>query len=109
MNKVHLTGRVARDVTLKTTNKGQKMIRNAICVLKPFKDLDGKYGVDYIDFSLFDGKAEHFAQFINKGDFIEITGRLTSKVKETNENKIYSTELVVEHIGFGPKTQNVIN
>lgn len=40
MNKVELTGRVARDVTLKDTTKGQHVIMNAITVQRPFKDVD---------------------------------------------------------------------
>ena len=109
MNKVHLTGRVTREVILKTTSKGQKMTMNTICVQRPFKDVDGKYGVDYIDFSLFDGKAESFVEYVKKGDFIEITGRLHQNPKEKEGIKIYNLELIVENIGYCFGGQKVVN
>jgi single-strand DNA-binding protein len=99
MNKVELTGRVAREVKFETTTS-QKIIRNAIAVKRPFKDVDGKYKADFIEFSLFDIKAEHFSEYVKKGDIIELTGRLIVKDRKKEGVKFKTNEFLVETIGF---------
>lgn len=100
MNKVMLVGRVARPVEIKETLKGQKVVRNAIAVRLPFKNIDGKYDSDFIEFSLFDNNAEYFSKYVEKGDVVELIGRLSPKRKEIEGNKIYSNEIIIERIGL---------
>lgn len=100
MNKVILVGRIARPVEIKETLKGQKVVRNAIAIRLPFKNIYGKYDSAFIEFSLFDNNAEHFSKYVEKGDIVELIGRLSPKRKEIEGNKIYTNEIIVENIGL---------
>lgn len=100
MNKVMLSGRIARDVTLETTIKGQKVVRNAVASKRLFKDVNGRYLVDFIEFTLFDTKAEHFSEYVSKGDVVELIGRLIVKEREKEGIKFKTNELIVETVEF---------
>lgn len=81
MNIVTLTGRIASDIELKYTPKGDAMSKFRVAVRDPFrKGDDGKPTADFFDVVAWRNSAEFAANYLQKGSGVAISGRL--KVEE---------------------------
>lgn len=99
MNKVILTGRVVKDIELKN-NGGKDYIFFSIAVQRTTKDNEGHYESDFINCKAFGNTAKFISQYFNKGDGIELEGRITTSSYEKNGNKQYSTDILVNNVEF---------
>lgn len=81
MNNVNITGRIANDIQLNLTKSG-----NSVCFFAVAVDRPGvKDKVDFIDCAAWGQTAGFIAKHFAKGDGIEITGSLTSRVYEDKD------------------------
>ena len=89
MNKVILTGRIANDLEIKTSNSGKSYLRFTLAT-KSGKD------TDFINCLIFDKGAELLAQYTGKGGLISVSGRLhiTSVEKEDGKKTTYTDVLI---------------
>ena len=101
MNKIILIGRLVNDTELKTLNNGTNYVQGTIAVNRNYKNSDGNYEADFIDFSAFGLTAELINKYFVKGDRIGIIGRLQSR-SYTNQQgqKIIVREVIVENVEF---------
>ena len=101
MNKIILIGRLVNDTELKTLNNGTNYVQATIAVNRNYKNSEGNYEADFIDFSAFGLTAELINKYFVKGDRIGIIGRLQSR-SYTNQQgqKIIVREVIVENIEF---------
>lgn len=101
MNKIILIGRLVNDTELKTLNNGTNYVQATIAVNRNYKNSEGNYEADFIDFSAFGLNAELINKYFVKGDRIGIIGRLQSR-SYTNQQgqKIIVREVIVENIEF---------
>ena len=101
MNKIILIGRLVNDTELKTLNNGTNYVQGTIAVNRNYKNSEGNYEADFIDFSAFGLTAELINKYFVKGDRIGIIGRLQSR-SYTNQQgqKIIVREVIVENIEF---------
>ena len=76
MNIIALTGNLCRDLELRVSQTGKKILENTIGVSKEKKNAQGEYESDFIKLVLFDGSAEYLSKYAKKGDKIEVVGKL---------------------------------
>ena len=68
MNKVLLTGRLVKDCELMKTDSGTSVTKNSVAVRRDFKNSNGEYDTDFIDFVAFGTTAEYLASYGKKGN-----------------------------------------
>ena len=96
-----LIGRVAREVEIRTTSDGRRVLNLTVACQRPFKNPNGEYDTDFFNITLWESMAENAAENFKKGSTIGIKGRLSQK-KLTLENgvSVNTSELVGERIVF---------
>lgn len=97
LNQIILVGRL---VTIKDVN-GETII--TLASNRPFKNEEGVYETDFIDFKLFGPVANSTKEYCKKGDVIGVRGRIQTKVIE--DTKV--TELVADKITFLSSNPNL--
>lgn len=102
MNKVILSGRLTKDVDLRTGNT--TFARFSMAVNRNFKNQDGKYDADFPGCVAFGKNAENIAKYFHKGSAIVIIGRIqTGSYKNKDGQTVYTTDVVVDEFEFGEK------
>lgn len=102
MNKVILSGRLTKDVDLRTGNT--TFARFSMAVNRNFKNQDGKYDADFPGCVAFGKNAENIAKYFHKGSAIIIIGRIqTGSYKNKDGQTVYTTDVVVDEFEFGEK------
>ena len=103
MNKVILSGNLCKDIDIKQTQSGKSALNNSIAVRREFKDADGNYQTDFIDFIAFGNQADYLNKYASKGDRVELVGRWQVRnYVDKNGYDRRANEVVVENI-------NVVN
>lgn len=75
------------------------VVENTLGVVKEKKNDDGTSMSDFIDFVVFEKKAEYLNNYANKGDKIEIVGKLRVDTwKDDNGNYKIRTYVVADKI-----------
>ena len=92
INNVTLTGRVVRDIEIKTTNSGKSVASFALAVDGYGKDADASF----IDCVAWNKAAELLAEYAPKGKQIGITGRLQTRIWEKDDIKRKATEVIID-------------
>lgn len=101
MNSVVISGRLTKDISKKATKDLKFIVFGSIAVKRGFKDKDGKYGVDFIDFVVANERTINYLEtYVAKGDLVEIAGVLSTR--EYNGSK--RVDVVVEKISLVQKT-----
>ena len=104
MNVITLTGNAVKDVELKYTPNGKAVGGGTIAVRRDFKNPQGEYETDFINFVALGKSGELMANHIKKGDKFGITGRLQiRKWEKDNGEKQYFTEVIVNSFDFPNK------
>jgi single-strand DNA-binding protein len=104
MNVITLTGNATKDVELRFTPNGKGVANGTIAVRRDFKNQNGEYETDFINFTALGGLSEVMANHIKKGDKFGINGRLQiRKWEKDNGDKQYFTEVIVNGFDFPDK------
>lgn len=99
MNKVILSGNLCKDIEIKQTQSGKSALNNSVAVRRDFKDSDGTYQTDFIDFIAFGNQAEYLNKYASKGDRVELVGRWQVRnYVDKNGYDRRANEVVVENI-----------
>ncbi|MGM9925188.1 MAG: single-stranded DNA-binding protein [Bacillus sp. (in: firmicutes)] len=106
MNVITLTGNAVKDVELRFTPNGKGVANGTIAVRRDFKNQNGEYETDFINFVALGGLSEVMANHIKKGDKFGITGRLQIRKWESDGKSQYFTEVVVNGFDFPSKQQD---
>lgn len=100
MNKVILIGRLCQDTQLQRANE-LAYTRNTIAVQRSFKNANGEYDTDFINFTAYRLTAELIVNHFKKGDRIGLIGEWrTNKYQDQSGQTRVSNELVVNEIEF---------
>ena len=78
LNSVTLGGNLTRDPELRYTQGGTAVLSMSVAVNESRKDGNGEW-VDYpnyIDMTLFGKRAESVSDYLSKGTYVAVTGRL---------------------------------
>ena len=101
MNRIVLTGRIAKDLELKTTNNGTAVLSFSIAVNRRFKNSEGKYDADFFSCTAWRQTAEFISKHFLKGSMIAIEGTLQNRSYTAQDNsKRTVTEIMVENAEF---------
>lgn len=96
MNVVILIGNLTKDNEVKMINEGMAVLKNTIAVQRQFKNKNGEYDADFINFTAFGQTAEYLGKYSNKGTKIAVCGRWQHSSYETNDGKRYVDEVIIE-------------
>ena len=106
-NNVLLIGRAVDKPSVKTLESGANVGHLTIAINRPFKNLEGKQEVDFINCVMWGPIASSAADYINKGSLIFVRGFLKTKEETVYFNKeedlkknLKSYEVYVEKINF---------
>ncbi len=107
MNEVHLIGNVVKPMEAKTImGTNEIVVVNTIAVRRDFKNVQGEYDADFINFVAYRHSANYLSSYIEKGDKIALTGRWqTRKYTKDDGTNVYVNELVVGKVEFLAKPQ----
>lgn len=105
MNKVVLSGRLTRDVELRESEGGTKIVRFNVAVKRNFKNKEGEYDADFISCVAYRNSAEFVGKYFHKGDGIIVEGRIQTGSYEKEGTKHYTTDVVVENVEFNGKAK----
>lgn len=101
MNSVNLTGRLTRDPDIRYTDGGTSIARFSIAVDRKFTQENGPKA-DFPNIIAFGKTAEFIEKWFVRGMKIEVTGRIqTGSYTNQDGQKIYTTDVVAENVGFG--------
>lgn len=101
MNISILSGRLTKAPELKTTEKGVAVCSFTLAVRRDYKDSNGEYITDFIDFVAWRGQAEFLCKFFGKGQWVEATGELQTRSYTDKDGKQRkAVEVVANKIGF---------
>ena len=99
LNQIVVVGRLTKDIEIKETEEGKKYASITLAVPRSFKNTEGVYETDFINFMTFDNIAQNTAEYCHKGDVIGIRGRIQSYTNEEKEIK-NELNLVAEKVTF---------
>lgn len=101
MNNISLTGRATREIELRYTPSGKAISNGNIAVQRKFKNAEGEYDADFIDFIAWGKTGELMAEHIKKGEHFGLTGELQTRIWEKNDGtKVKVTEVNVTSFDF---------
>lgn len=100
MNVVSLAGRLVEKPQLKFTKTNIAVCDFRIAVNRPFAK-EGQQSADFITCRVWRNQAENLCKYQDKGNLIDIEGRLTvDKSTDNQGNNRYYTYVLVERIEF---------
>lgn len=99
------SGRVTRDTELRYTPNGTAVADVGICSNRVWsKDGAKQEEPTFVDITLWGKQAESLAQYLTKGAFVMVEGRLQLDTWETDEGvKRSKLRVVAERVNLGPR------
>lgn len=96
MNTAIITGRLTADPELRTTGKGDKMVRFTVAVDRETAEKEA----DFIRCVAFRHSAEFLATYCNKGDVIGVNGKIRTGSYDEKETgrKVYTTDIYADRV-----------
>ena len=95
MNKVFLTGRLARTPELRRTTNGK-----AVSTLTVAVDRIGDDTADFLDVVVWEKAAENACKYLAKGNQVAVEAHLHQRITQTEEGNRYALEIVSDHIEY---------
>lgn len=102
LNRVVISGRIGKDLELKTTQSGTSVVSFSLAVDRDFKDkASGERATDWIDFVAWRSTAEYVCRYGAKGRQLIVDGRLQVRDwTDKDGNKRRSVEVVADSVYF---------
>lgn len=110
MNSVNLTGRLTKDIELRTSQSGNTFTSFTIAV-RGFKDAQGNEQTNFIPCNAWNSRAEYLSRYSKKGDMLEITGSIQVRSYQTSQGENRTIiEVVVDSVSnLTPKPKDTIS
>lgn len=100
INRVILTGNLARDPELRYTPSGTAVCRFVLAVTRRYTNQQGEREADFITIVAWRQLGELVANYLKKGRGAAVEGRLQVRSYESDGKKIYVTEVIADNIQF---------
>ena len=94
LNQFTLVGRITKIPEMMENQDGSKFAIINLAIPRTFKNENGEYDTDFIDFTLWKGIAENVCEYCKKGDIVGIRGRIQ------NLNNTAQLQLIAEKVSF---------
>jgi single-strand DNA-binding protein len=103
LNKVLLYGNLTRDPEVRALPSGQQVVTFGLATNRTYKDKTGaqKDMTEFHNIVAFGRVAEVMGQYLKKGRPVYVEGRLQTRSWESEGQKKYRTEIVVDNFQFG--------
>lgn len=103
LNKAFVYGNLTRDPELKALPSGQQLASFSLATNRTYKDKNGQKqeATEFHNIVAFGRPAEIIAQYMKKGRPLYIEGRIQTRSWDSEGQKKYRTEIVVENFQFG--------
>ncbi len=106
MNRITLTGRLTDQAQLRYTQSNKAFARFNLAVNRQRKQ-DGTQEADFINCIAWDKTAELICNYLSKGSFIGVEGRLqTGTYEKADGSRGYTTDVLVQNVEFLEKKKN---
>lgn len=98
MNKVILSGNICKDIEVKYTQSNNvEVVSNTIAVRNDYKNANGEYESQFINFVAYKNNAVFISKYASKGSKILIEGRINTRNYEKEDGtKVYVTEVIAD-------------
>ena len=100
LNQIVAVGRLVRELDVHETEEGKGVATLTLAIPRCYKNEQGEYDTDFIDFKIFDGVAKNTSEYCKKGDIIGIKGRMQSYEKENENGTEKELQLIAEKVTF---------
>lgn len=101
INRVVLTGRLAKDPILRYTPNGKAVAVFTLAVNRTFTNQQGNREADFINCVAWRNQAENVANFLKKGSLAGVDGRLQTRSYDNQEGqRVFVTEVQAERVQF---------
>lgn len=101
INNCVFLGRICNDLELKQTQSGKHVLSFTLAVDSSFKQQNGTYKTNFINFVAWEHKADFIYQYFRKGSMIAITGELNQRTYQGQDGKNHSVyEVFVSQVSF---------
>ena len=108
MNKFIGVGRNTKNGELRTTESGINIYTNTLAMTNNFKNKDGNYDSEFINYIAYRSTADFLNRFTNKGSLVSVEGRIhTRSYEDKDKKKVYVTEIIVENASVLSKNEKV--
>lgn len=108
INQIIVIGKVRELPVLKETTNGNKVASILLDVMRNFRNSEGEYEQDIMQFTLWKGVAESTVAVSQIGDLVAIKGRIQSSSYESKEGLLfYNYEMIAEKVTFLNQNQEV--
>ena len=104
MNSVQLIGRLTKDPEVRWTAEGLAIATFSVAIDRPPKK-DGTHETDFPRITVFGRQAENCEKYIKKGSLVGINGRIQTGSYEKDGQRIYTTDVVADRVGFLSKAE----
>ncbi|HUY62712.1 MAG TPA: single-stranded DNA-binding protein [Candidatus Paceibacterota bacterium] len=103
LNKAFLYGNLTRDPELRALPSGQQLASFGLATNRTYKDKNGQKqeATEFHNIVAFGRPAEIIAQYMKKGRALFVEGRIQTRSWDSDGQKKYRTEIVVENFQFG--------
>ena len=110
MNKVILSGNICKDIELKYTTNNIAVVMNTIAVRNDYKNKDGKYDSQFINFVVYRNNAEYLSKYAAMGSKMLLEGKWNNRnYKKQDNSTVYVNEVIVERIELVKTVENSQN
>jgi single-strand DNA-binding protein len=106
LNVITLTGNATKDIELSYSPQGTAFGKGTIAVQRNFKNQEGNYDTDFINFKTIGKISEVMANYFKKGDKFGVTGSLQIDRVEKDGIVDYYTNVIVNGFDFPTKRDN---
>lgn len=107
INTVAISGNLAANAELRATKSGTPVLSATVAVNERARQEDGSYAdrANYVDLVLFGRRANALAQYLMKGTYVSVQGRLRqSSYEDRNGIRRSKVEVVVEELDWRART-----
>lgn len=95
MNSINITGRIGKDIELKYTQSGKKVVNLSVAVYR------NKETTDWFDCTAFEQSADLLANYCKKGDPIGLSGSMQSRTYNDSNGVSHRVwELIVNQVSL---------
>ena len=99
MNKFIGVGNLTKEGELRSTESGKIIYSNSLAMRNDFKNKDGEYDTEFINFSAWGATAEYLKKYAKKGNKVLIEGRIATRSYDAQDGtKRYVTEVIVSNV-----------
>lgn len=101
LNQVTLIGRLVRKPELRESDTGLTYLRASIAVQSHYKNKEGEYGVEFLEFTAFGKTAQNTVKYCDKGSLINVVGSLSNNTYTDKKGvNHYQMSVIASKINF---------